>query len=111
MNSHEITERWALGTLERGYVFNYLIDNVAPRIIDRESLDHITEMCFALYNWSRHAGRELGSFLRAIVDNDWSAVCLYADNCNRQYNWMIHMFLYNCAPTKWRELGKEKEEL
>lgn len=110
MNSHEITEKWALGTLERGHIYDYLIDNVAPMayglIVGRESVEHIADMCHGLYGWSRHNAGELGDFLLAIADNNWSRVCMYADDCNRQYNWMIHIFLYNCAPTDWQKRRK-----
>jgi len=103
MKSGEITRLWNQGELKKEDIFEYFKEEIAPTsayLIDFADLDHIVDMCFSLYQWSAY-NIPIGDFLRAVVSDSWKSVCSHADDCNRQWSWMIYMFLYNCAPGNW----------
>ena len=68
---------------------------------DRE-LDHIAMCMHHIYRWY-HEGYPLGSFLTAVVRNDFSEACVKADDINRKAFYLYALFLANKIGYDYRE--------
>ena len=67
-------------------------------IFSDEELAHIAMCCEHLFEWATQ-DKPLGSFLRAIADNDFRLACIRADTVNRKALYLYALFMYNRIPS------------
>lgn len=113
MRAHELTEAWVEKRLKGEEIYAYLRDNIlgAEESTTYTELVHIAQYCHHIYKW--HATDErhkLGDFLNAFINNDLWEACMRADDVNRRSLWIYVQFLYNVAPSNWRDKLKEEME-
>lgn len=108
LHAENLTDAWVKGTLELHDVRNYLSQNLsALKHMALIELNHVADLCYALYEWSTK-GEPVGDFLTAVINNDLEKAVFLADDVNQKQLWIYPVFVYNCAPSNWKERKNEK---
>lgn len=106
MHANDLTDRWVAKTLTREQIYDYLVNDVigmGGREMSVSNLQHVAECCHHLYQWATHQLPSVGNFLTAVIANDLMKSIQYADETNRDLLWVYVIFMYNVAPSGWRE--------
>ena len=67
-----------------------------------DELDHISMCMEHIYRWY-YEGYPIGSFLTAVVRNDFGEACFKADDTNRKALYLYALFLANKIPFDYRK--------
>jgi len=82
----------------------YVEDNNEPGLMQDE-IDHVAMCLEHIYKWY-HENRPLGSFLTAVVKNDFTGVVFQADAINSKALKIYAWFLTWNLPADWRSKAK-----
>ncbi len=96
-----LNQRWMRGTLNEEDVKTWMKGEREGRGLNDEELSHIVKCLHHIYLWHKK-GEQLGSFLQAVVKNDFMEICGRADDTNFKVLTIYTKFLYNHAPGDWR---------
>ena len=95
-------------------VRQWLEDNATMQpgiLLVPSELEHVAMCMHHIWQWYVE-GRPLGSFLKAVVRDEFSRACLLADDTNRKALYLYALFLVNKIGDDYREkaLGKKEGE-
>ena len=73
-----------------------------PMTFTDDEIDHISMCLEHIVKWYEE-DYPLGSFLTAVVRNDFCEACLRADDINIRALYLYALFLHNRLPSDWRK--------
>ena len=107
MDAYKLTDKWVAKTLTEEDIGKYLYENIhAFQYHDAETITHVSECCFQIYQWSTNQIPYMGDFLNAIVKDNLTEAAHRADAMNRTALWLYVAVLYNIAPAGWKNPNK-----
>ena len=89
MTKEEIRE-WVEGELEY------------EGLLPEDTLNHLT-MCLEHITFWYNKGYPIGSFLTAVLQNDFMRATCLADDINRKYLYVYAKFIYDRLPADYKE--------
>jgi len=103
ISAEMLTLKWITKELTEQEITDYLICNLgAEKDLSLREIEVVTWNCFAIYQWSVGQVSFLGSFLKAVVDNDLGGAIGRADELNQRALSLYVRFLYNVAPSDYK---------
>lgn len=70
----------------------------------RDAVAHISRLIHKIYRKYHDANLTMGSFLWALVENDFDEAVAHADSTSTKGLLLFHLYFYNHAPRNWREV-------
>lgn len=74
--------------------------------LSEEEIDHITMCLSHIVKWY-YEDYPIGNFLQAVLKNNLSEACGYADETNRRVLYTYVQFLYNNLPSDYKKKAKK----
>lgn len=108
MDSTTITRAFTEEELERKDVEEFLREENRGRITD-DDLAHVADCFMSIYRF-HHGGYPPGSFVSALIRNDFLGAVGRADRTNQKHLDLYGILLHNCIPARVLEDLKERLE-
>ena len=70
-----------------------------------DEFNHVVNCLKSIWNWYEH-GYHPGSFITAMIKNNFIVACGAADNVNVKVLSLYAKFIYNCLPCDYKDKAK-----